>query len=132
MTRTQQLQAGFSAVELLITLFIAVAFITTAYQLYSVVIQNGGDARSKAIANNIAYDNLRRYAPQATNPCSNVTPSPAPTIPANSGLEQGAITVTITCPYGTSLWLSQVKVTVTYGMPQKEVVHALFVNTNDK
>jgi prepilin-type N-terminal cleavage/methylation domain-containing protein len=66
-------QAGFSAVELLITLFIAAAFVATGYQLYSVIIQDGEAAREQAKASNIAYDNLRRYSPQATSPCSTVT-----------------------------------------------------------
>jgi len=121
-------QAGFSAVELLITLFIAAAFVATGYQLYSVVIQNGESAREKAKASNIAYDNLRRYSPQATSPCSAVTPSPTPAIPSGSNLPNGAISVVISCPYGTSSGLSKVTATVTYGNPQESVVHVLFVN----
>lgn len=123
-------QSGFSAVELLITLFIAVAFIATGYQLYSIIINDGGDVRARARASNIAYDNLRRYTPQATDPCSVFTPTPAPSIPANSGLSNASITVTVTCPYGstTGMNLTKVQVRVQYGSPQKEVVHAIFVN----
>ena len=121
-------QAGFSAVELLVTLFIAVAFIATGYQLYSVVIQDGGNELQQAQATNIAYDNLRRYSSEATNPCSTVTPSPTPSIPSGTSLTNPSITVTITCPYGTSLNLTMITVTVNYGIPQKQVVHALFVN----
>jgi prepilin-type N-terminal cleavage/methylation domain-containing protein len=121
-------QSGFSAVELLITLFIAAAFVATGYQLYSVIIQNSESAREKAKASNIAYDNLRRYAPQATNPCSTATPSPTPTIPSGSNLPNASISVVISCPYGTSLGLSKVTATVTYGNPQESVIHALFVN----
>lgn len=123
-------QSGFSAVELLITLFIAVAFIGTGYQLYSIIIKNGGDTRARARASNIAYDNLRRYTPQATNPCSAVTPTPTPSIPTGSGLSNASITVTISCPYGTTLALSKVEASVTYGSPQQEVVHALYVSSN--
>lgn len=130
MIRPKDIQAGFSAVELLITLFIATAFIATGYQLYSVVIQNGSDARQEAQANNIAYTNLRTYAPQATNPCSAVTPTPTPTIPASSNLTNASITVTISCPYGTSVGLTKVDVVVNYGIPQVGVEHALFVNTS--
>lgn len=121
-------QSGFSAVELLITLFIAAAFIGTGYQLFSVVTQNGESARQKAKASNIAYDNLRRYSPQATNPCTAVTPSPSPSIPSDSGLPNASISVSITCPYGTSVGLTKVTATVTYGNPQESVVHVLFVN----
>jgi prepilin-type N-terminal cleavage/methylation domain-containing protein len=119
-------QSGFSAVELLITLFIAAAFIATSYQLYSIIIKDGGEARQQAKASNIAYDNLRRYAPQATSPCSVFTPTPTPTIPTGS-LPSATITVSITCPYGTSVSVTKVQVSVTYGTPQKEVVHAIYV-----
>lgn len=123
-------QSGFSAVELLITLFVAVAFMGTAYQLYTVIIQNGGETRGRARASNIAYDNLRRYIPQATNPCSVVTPSPSPSIPPNSSLSNASITVTFSCPYGTTLGLSKVQVSVKYGSPEQEVIHATYVNNS--
>lgn len=120
--------AGFSAVELLITLFVAAAFIGTGYQLYTIIINNGAEARFRARASNIAYDNLRRYSPQATNPCTVFTPSPTPSIPAGSGLPNPSITITITCPYG-SVSLTRVVVSVKYGntTPQQEVVHGLFI-----
>ncbi len=119
-------QTGFSAVELLITLFIATAFIATGYQLYSIIIKGGGDARMQAKASNIAYDNLRRYAPQATNPCSVFTPTPTPSVPAGS-LPNATITISVTCPYGTAVSVTKVQVSVTYGTPQQEVDHALYV-----
>lgn len=128
MTRANNHSAGFSAVELLITLFIAAAFVATGYQLYSVVIQNGENAREQAQASNIAYNALRQYAPQATNPCSAVTPSPTPSIPSGSNLPNPTISVTISCPYGTSVGLAKVTATVNYGNPQVGVTHALFVS----
>lgn len=117
-------QSGFSAVELLISLFIAVAFIGAAYQLYAVVVKDGGDAKLRAKANDIAYDRLRASSTIATNPCT----APAPTttaIPA-SELPNASAVVTITCPYAASS-TSKVSVSVKYGTPQQEVVHALFV-----
>lgn len=126
--KTSSFQEGFSAVELLITLFIAVAFLTTGYQLYSVIISNGGAARLRARADNIAYQYLRQYSVEATAPCSNVTPSPAPAIPSTSGLPNATITASITCPYGTSSNTSKVEVVIDYDSPQKEVVHASYVS----
>ena len=120
-------QSGFSAVELLITLFIAAAFIATGYQLYSVILKSGGEANFRSRANNIAYDNLRRYSTQVTSPCTTVTPTPTPTIPSNAGISNAAVSVTITCPYGSASPTSKVRVSVTYGSPQQEVVHALLV-----
>lgn len=127
MTVGQSHQAGFSAVELLITLFIAAAFITTGSQLYTVIIQNSDEARTRAKATNIAYDNLRRYSAQAKSPCSVVAPSPAPFIPAGSGLSNASITVTISCPYGLGMTTAKIEAKVLYGTPQEEVTHALFV-----
>ncbi len=126
----ERLDAGFSAVELLITLFIAAAFVATGYQLYSVVITDGGSALQQAQATNIAYDYLRRFSTEATNPCSAVTPTPTPTIPSTANLTSASVSATITCPYGTSTNLSLITVTVNYGIPQQQVVHELFVNAN--
>lgn len=123
-------QAGFSAIELMISLFIAVAFIGAGYQLYTLIIKDGGEARLRSRADNIAYETLRTYAPQATNPCTAVTPSPTPTLPAPSsptGLPNATIAVTFTCPYGSTDSVTKLTVKILYGTPQKEITHASFV-----
>ena len=123
---TRHIQGGFSAVELLITLFIGVAFIATGYQLFSIITKNGGEVRARAVASNIAYQNLQRYASLTTNPCvATNTPSPTPTIPAGT-LANSSITVSISCPYG-AISISKVSVSVFYGNPQQEVIHATYV-----
>jgi Tfp pilus assembly protein PilE len=122
-----QSEAGFSTVELLITLFVAAAFITTGYQLYSVIISNGGQARLRATADNDAYVALRRYSPQATTPCTAVTPTPTPTVAASDNLPNATISVTFSCPYGTTSSTTKVEVALLYGTPQEEVAHALYV-----
>lgn len=120
--------AGFSAVELLITLFVAAAFVGTGYQLYGVIINSGAAARIRASADNVAYDFLRSDSSQATAPCTPQSPSP-PTIPTSANLPSGAAAaVSITCPYGGSSMTSKVEVTITYGSPQQEVVHAVYVS----
>lgn len=123
-----EVQTGFSAVELLITLFVAAAFIATGYQLYSIIVKNGADVRLRSVASNIAYDNLRRYASavNGANCVANNAPTPTPTIPAGSGLSSASITVTLSCPYGSTISLTKVLVSVKYGTPQQEVVHALY------
>lgn len=123
-------QSGLSAIELLITLFVAAAFIATGYQLYAAIIQSSGEARFRARASNLAYDYLRQYSAQVTNPCTTVTPSPTPTIPSNSGLSRAAVSVVISCPFGTSAQTSKVSVVITYGDPQQEVDHATYVNAD--
>lgn len=121
------LQKGFSAVELLITLFIAATFVAAGYQLYSVVIKNGGETRARAKASNIAYENLRRYSQDAVAPCANVIPTPTPTIPSDSGLSNTILAVTISCPYGVGTAVTKVNVSLKYGNPQQEVVHAIYI-----
>jgi Tfp pilus assembly protein PilE len=124
---TSSHESGFSTIELLITLFIAAAFITTGYQLYSVIINNGSDARLRAKADNDAYVALRRYSPQATTPCTGVTPSPVPTVSASDNIPNATLSVTFNCPYGTTSSTTKVEVSLKYGSPQNEVAHALFV-----
>ena len=121
-------QAGFSAVELLISLFIAVAFIGAGYQLYAVIVKDGSDARNQSRASSIAYENLRTYSAQATTPCSVISPASQalPNTGANA-LPSATMYVNITCPYGTSDPTSKISVRVTYGTPLQEVTHALFV-----
>lgn len=123
MSRPTQ-QSGFSAVELMISLFIAVAFIGAGYQLYSVILRDGSDAKLRARANDIAYEMLRTYSVQATNPCTTITPTA--TLPTPTNLPNASASVAITCPYNSNP-ISKVSVTVSYGTPQQEVVHALFV-----
>jgi len=124
----KSLQAGFSAVELLITLFIGVAFIATGYQLYSVITSNGAEVRLRATASNVAYQNLQRYVNLSTNPCvATNSPSPTPTIPSGSGLPSASISVSMSCPYGTTIAITKVSVSVKYGSPQQEVVHATYI-----
>lgn len=120
-------EAGFSAVELLITLFIGAAFLATGYQLYTIIIEDGGDARTQAKASNIAYDLLRQYTPNATKPCTVLNPSA--TIPSGSLPSPSTATINIDCPGGLGTTsVSRLKVTVKYGpSPQKEVVHAILV-----
>ena len=129
--------AGFTAAELLISLFIGAAFIGGAYQLYGIAIGDSGVSRAQAIASNLAYTTLRSTSSQlaASNgtPCSPSTP--APTNPTNSTLP-GTVTIstTITCPYAASepsSALNKVTVTITYGQgtPQKKVTHAVYVSS---
>jgi Tfp pilus assembly protein PilE len=125
MTQKQSYGAGFSAVELLITLFIAAAFITTGSQLYTVIIKNSDEARTRAKATNIAYDKLRYYSAQATNPCTVIIISP--TLPSNHGLTNASISGSITCPYGTGTPTSKVEIILLHGTPQEEVSHALYI-----
>ena len=131
---THKSQAGFSAVELLITIFIAAAFVGAGYPLYVAITRNSAEARDKATASAIAYEHLRKYTSLATNPCTTVTPTPAPAIPTGSpnytALTNASITASITCPYAPATsGVTLVSVTVTYGPAsnQKQVQHSVYV-----
>ena len=125
--------AGFSAVELLITLFIAVAFVVTGYQLYSIVVGDGGEARARAIASNLAYENLRRVS-ATTPPCPASPTTTAITAPAGSGLDRPAISQVISAPKGctSGAWtdkIMKVQINIIYGPNEnrQEVSHAVYV-----
>lgn len=121
--------AGFTAVELLITLFVAAAFLTAGYQLFSLIMKDGGDTRAESIVNNEAYNYLRQYSNTPSNPCVASTPV------TNSGITienvaSPRLTVTITCPQSSTTSLSRVEVSITYGLgvDAKTLKHATYVD----
>ena len=117
-------RSGFSTVELLITLFIAALFLTSGYQLFTVVIRDSSESRARAKASNIAYDYLQQYKSYATNPCTTPPITPEP----DNSLPDGAITVTITCPYPEDQpSVSKISVTVKYRNSQQSVTEATYV-----
>lgn len=126
---------GFSAVELLIAIFIGVILLSASYQLYTVVLSSSGASQLQAKASNVAYDFLRQYEPNATEPCS--IWSVTPTIPTTAGLPGATATVVASCPFNEYNPDSSLKrasnatlitVTVNYDSPNtKKVVRALSV-----
>ncbi|MDB5161770.1 MAG: Laminin sub protein [Candidatus Saccharibacteria bacterium] len=124
----RQSQAGFTAVELLITLFVAAAFLIAGYQLFNVVIKDGGQARAESRAGNVAYDYLRRYAGNATNPCSTQYPLTNSAIQVD-GLDSVTITVQISCPGYSITSLSKVDAVIKYNTnPQITTAYSTYVN----
>jgi len=123
-----QKQSGFTAVELLITLFVAAAFLVTGYQLYTIIIKDSGNTRAQARAANVAYDYIRRYSPSASNPCSASTPVNNAPITV-SGLQNVTVLVVFTCPYPSPLTtITDVDVVVKYNTPQQSVEYETYVN----
>ena len=118
---------GFTTVELLVTLFISALFLVSGYQLYDVIMKDGGNSRATARASNVAYDYLQRYKPTATNPCTQQTPLTDQSITVDT-LSAVTITVAITCPYSsTTPSISKVSVTIKYNTPQKTINNATYV-----
>lgn len=120
--------AGFTTVEVLVTLFIAVTLLAGGYQAYSSVVASSKAGREQGIASNIAYENLRREAVASTVNCV-ATPSTdlSSRIPSASTLPTPrAMTRTVTCPFGATSPISLVTVTVSYGATNERVSHAMY------
>lgn len=124
---TPKKQSGFTAVELLITLFVAAAFLVTGYQLYTIIIKDSGNTRAQARAANVAYDYIRRYSPSASNPCSASTPVNNAPITVG-GLQNVTVLVTFTCLYPSTPTITDVDVVVKYNTPQQSVEYETYVN----
>lgn len=122
-TRYEQ---GFSTVELLISLFIAAAFIGTGFQLFSVVMNDSNEARLRAAAGSIVNNSIQERMNSTNSPCNPAPSSASLTIPT-SELPQASGTVTYSCPYGASSRTTRINVSVSYGSPQKTVEGSLDV-----
>jgi hypothetical protein len=124
-------QSGLSAVELLITLFIAATFLMAGYLLWGFTQQGSVQANQATIASNIAYDYARRY--KVTSGTCAVTPAPVTNVaPDNSnGLPNATIKVEASCPAPLdTLSIVKIKSTVSYGnvSDPKKVTHVLYAN----
>jgi len=119
-------QSGFTAIELLITLFVAAAFLVSGFQLYNLIVKDSGQTRADARAGNVAYDYLRRYSASATNPCASTTPVNNSAISV-TGLSAVTVTVAITCPYAATTSVSKIDVLVRFNNPQQTVEYGTYV-----
>ena len=120
-------EKGFTAVELLVSIFIGVMLLGAGYQLYSVAMQSSGDAQRRSQASNVAYDLLRNAQPSISDPCAPSTSAPA--VPASSGLTGATAALAATCPYSNVNYTSSVTlltITVTYD-GGRQVTRALAV-----
>jgi Tfp pilus assembly protein PilE len=126
---TSNRQSGFTAVELLITLFVAAAFLIASYQLFNLVIKDGGATRAQSRAANVAYDYLRQYAASATTiPCT--ASSPLNDAPLSvDGLTDVTISVTVSCLPDAIGSLSKVEADITYNNPSQTVAYATYTSS---
>lgn len=131
MNVSHRTNAGFTAVELLITLFIAGMFIVAGYQLFNIVIRDGAEARAESRASNIAYNYMRKHSTAATNPCTAQTPASNVTVAEDTdGLTDVTITITISCPQTDAPTVSKVESLIAYNNPQKTLRFSTFVDTS--
>ncbi len=97
---------GFTAIELLITLFITAIFLFSGIGLFTTIVNYSSDARNRAQADRIAYDYLRRYEANVSTPCAASTPLNHVSVASDTnaqGLVEPTITVQITCPLFSSI-----------------------------
>lgn len=131
--QTHNNQQGFSAVELLITLFIGATFLMAGYLLWGQVLRNGNESARLAAASDVAYLYLRKYANVTPPPCNYTTPVTleGPTTVSNPVLT-GTTTVTVTrsCPDTTRTGITLITSTVNYQFDNtnKDVSHAMYSN----
>lgn len=125
--RTKKLGSdhGFTAVELLVTLFIAAIFISTGYQLYSLVVNDKGESGIRSIVSSAARDYLQDYKRYVTNPCTAQTIDNAVSITIGD-VSNASITSEISCPYTNAKSISKVVVTINYNDPQQTVGAATY------
>lgn len=125
MSQTNQ---GFSVVELLVAIVIAVMILMAGSQVYSVALGNSGTAQRRAKASNVAYDLMRQAQQTAPAPCPYSTPNTTVvTLPDPTALPGATASQTISCPYAsTNPNLSLITITVNYNNPEpRSVVRAI-------
>lgn len=122
-------ESGFTAVELLITLFVAAAFLVASYQLFNLIIKDGGATRAQSRAANVAYDYLRQYSASSTTiPCTASSPLNDAPITVD-GLSDVTISVSITCLPDAINSLSKVEADISFNNPQQTVSYALYTSS---
>lgn len=133
---------GFTAVELLVTLFIAAIFLFSGYQLYTQVTRDGREANQSAKISGILYEKQQAASATVTaaypNGCVAGSLKTPPSDPGSFVTEQvegiGSVTftTTISCPQGTAasadLFLVKVKASYTTNGTNKDLEQAIYAN----
>lgn len=124
-----QTNAGFTTVEVLVTLFVGALLLGGGYQLYSIIAQTNADSRNQIDASNIVYEQLRKYSDLTSGGCSPQSLTITSEIPSDNTLP-GNLDMSLdrSCPFGDSDPVSQLSVTLNYGEQgaRSEVTHVLY------
>ncbi|EDK72327.1 hypothetical protein TM7_0550 [candidate division TM7 genomosp. GTL1] len=137
--------SGFTTIELLVTLFVATAFIAAFAQIFSVIDRGTTEAKWQSAASNLAYSNLRKYSSAsdvtgfACNSTTNLTTNASAAgqvIQTNnytgSAVQLPGSTVTVEvrafAPAGCGTTPIKLVATTTFGgAPIRKVIHATYV-----
>ncbi len=129
-------QNGFTAVELLITLFIAAVFLFAGYQLYTQVIRDGRDADKTAKLSNEVYKRMREAAASTTaaqpSGCGLESSSSVNDVDI-AGVGKVTFLTVVKCPFGTTapitdMFLITVSGTYVENGVTKKVEHATYAS----
>lgn len=125
---TRSAQQGFTAVEVLVTLFIAVVLLGGGYQAYSSVLKNTENGRVRSMAGNVAYEALRREAANVDSSCTVVAERNLPWLSSYTTKLPTPYSVrgSVACPYGSGSTISLLTVHVRYGASTERVTHAIY------
>lgn len=131
---------GFTAVEVLVTIVVAMVFIGAVAQMYTAVVNDAADVRNRASASAVAYVQLRAISSSLTS--GSCTPNASVSLPVSADApapdfgslpSPRSITASISCPYSGATYatngptaVSQITVTITYGNPAMVVRHVIY------
>lgn len=129
-------EEGFTAVELLITLFIAALFLFSGYQLYAQVMRNSTDANQNAKISNVLYEKMQTAsnAVTAANPggCTSSNEGTSSESKQVEGIGSVTLATTVSCPQGantsTNLFLIKVRATYSFNGTSKQMEYATYAN----
>lgn len=133
------LEQGFTAVELLITLFIAAIFLFAGYQLYTQVTKDGSNADRTAELSSAAYERMRKKSIDVTSTypagCAAASEAVTTTTETVPGIGSGVtFKVTVDCPYSTTpgsltdIFLIKVEASYNDAGITRKVEHATFAS----
>lgn len=121
---------GFTAIELLVTLFVAALALATGYQLYAAVINQDSKTRLEAEVGLLAHSEIKKHNSSATTPCTPKTiMSNTSVVITQSSVDAiaGKMTVLLDCPNISLPNLTRITVTIAYGSPERSVKHASYI-----
>lgn len=108
---TQHDNQGFTIVELVVTLGVALLFLSAGFMLYQLIISRSTAAEWQLKASGIANSYITEQKDNMSASCS-PGPLTVPPIPAGSLPGNPHISAEITCPYGAGSSLNRLTVTV--------------------
>ena len=126
MKTVDRTSAGFTAVELLITMLIASMFLFAGYQLYTQVMKDGAETNKTALVSNLASERMQKQVRLLSGPCASSGPTEVKITEA--GIGEVTYTDTVSCPnMSATPNLKRVKIEASYGTnPVIKVAHATF------